>query len=242
VDHFGERTIEVLDTEPDLLGEVAGISAKRLGVIKDSWSQQRSVREIALFLQDHGISVALAGRLHRKYGEDAIAIVRADPYKLARDIEGIGFRTADSIGKRLGISPRSVSRYVAGLRHVLSEGVDEGHVFLERTELFRRAAQLLSAPVAELEPALLESLQHSDTVLDAERVYLAPFYRAEVGVAQMIRDLNGTPSSLTLDRHFNVAEAVATAAEAQGLSLAQKQIEAVELALRGDGGAPAPPA
>src|SRR5450759_214653 len=81
VDHFGERTIEVLDTEPDLLGEVAGISAKRLDTIKDSWSQQRSVREIALFLQDHGISVALAGRLHSKYGEDAIAIVRADPYK-----------------------------------------------------------------------------------------------------------------------------------------------------------------
>ena len=114
---------------------------------------------------------------------------------------------------------------------MLSESADEGHVFLERTELFRRASQLLSAPVPELEPALLESLQHADTVLDADRVYLAPFYRAEVGVAQMIRDLNGTPSSLTLDRNFNVAEAVATAADMQGLSLAQKQIEAVELAL-----------
>jgi exodeoxyribonuclease V alpha subunit len=231
VDHFGERTIEVLDTEPDLLREVAGISAKRLEVIKGSWSQQRSVREIALFLQDHRISVALAGRLHSKYGDDAIAIVQADPYKLARDIEGIGFRTADSIGRSLGISPRSVSRYVAGLRHVLSEGADEGHVFLERAELFRRASQLLSAPVPELEPALLESLQHADTILDADRVYLAPFYRAEAGAAQMIRDLNSTPSSLTLDRRFNVAEAVATAAAAQGLLLAQKQIEAVELAL-----------
>jgi exodeoxyribonuclease V alpha subunit len=231
VDRFGERTIEVLDTEPELLGEVAGISAKRLEVIKGSWSEQRSVREIALFLQDHRISVALAGRLHSKYGDDAIAIVRADPYKLARDIEGIGFRTADSIGKSLGISPRSVSRYVAGLRHVLSEGVDEGHVFLERTELFRRASQLLSAPVSEIEPALLESLQHADTVLDTDRVYLAPFYRAEAGVAQMIRDLNGTPSTLTLDRTFNVSEVVERAAEAQGLSLAQKQVEAVELAL-----------
>lgn len=231
VDHFGERTIEVLDTEPELLGDVPGISAKRLDVIKESWSQQRSVREIALFLQDHGISVALAGKLHSKYGEDAVAVVRADPYKLVRDIDGIGFRTADSIGKRLGISPRSVSRYVAGLKHVLNESVDEGHVYLERTELFRRASQLLSAPVPELEPALLESLQHADTVLDADRVYLAPFYRAEAGVAQMIRDLNSTPSALTLDRSFNVTEAVASAADTQGLALAQKQIEAVELAL-----------
>ena len=79
VDHFGERTIQVLDSEPDLLCEVAGISAKRLEVIKDSWSQQRNVREIALFLQDHGISLALASRLHSKYGDDAIAIVQADP-------------------------------------------------------------------------------------------------------------------------------------------------------------------
>jgi exodeoxyribonuclease V alpha subunit len=231
VEHFGERTIEVLDEEPELLRAVAGISAKRLDVIKDAWSQQRRVREIALFLQDHGISVALAARLHSKYGDDAIAVVTADPYKLARDIRGIGFRTADDIGKRIGVSPRSLSRYVAGLRHVLSEGVDEGHVFLPREELFRRASQLLAAPITELEPALLESLQHADTVLDGDRVYLAPFYRAEVGVAQMIRDLNSTPSSLTLDRRFKVEEAVAAAAAAQGLSLAQKQIEAVEQAL-----------
>jgi exodeoxyribonuclease V alpha subunit len=231
VDHFGDRTIEVLDAEPELLRDVAGISAKRLEVIKESWSQQRKVREIALFLQDHGISVALAGPLHGKYGDDAIAIVTADPYKLARDIRGIGFRTADDIGKRIGISPRSLSRYVAGLRHVLSEGADEGHVFLPRTELFRRASRLLAAPIAELEPALLESLQHADTVLDSDRVYLAPFYRAEVGVAQMLRDLNSNPSSLTLDRRFKVEDAVAAAAEAQGLALAKKQIEAVQQAL-----------
>jgi exodeoxyribonuclease V alpha subunit len=232
VEHFGGKTIEVLDSEPELLRSVAGISAKRLEVIKDSWSQQRKVREIALFLQDHGISVALAGALHSKYGDDAIAIVMADPYKLARDIRGIGFRTADDIGKRIGVSPRSLSRYVAGLRHVLSEAADEGHVFLPRTELFRRASQLLTVAIPELEPALLESLQHADTVLDSDRVYLAPFFRAESGAAQMIRELNSTPSSLTLDRRFQVEDAVATAAGAQGLALASKQIEAVVQALR----------
>lgn len=231
VDHFGDRTIEVLDTEPELLQEVAGISAKRLDIIKASWSQERTVRAIALFLQDHGISVALAARLHSKYGDHAIAIVTDDPYKLARDIRGIGFRTADDIGKRVGVSPRSLSRYVAGLRHVLSEGADEGHVFLLRAELFRRASQLLSAPVPELEPALLDSLQHADTVLEGERVYLAPFHRAELGSSQMILELNSTPSSLTLDRRFKVEEAVSAAAAGQGLALAQKQIEAVRQAL-----------
>lgn len=232
VEHFGERTIEVLDGEPDLLREVAGISAKRLEVIKGSWSQHRAVREIALFLQDHGISVALASRLHERYGSEAVGVITADPYKLARDVRGIGFRTADQIGRRIGISPRSQSRYVAGLRHVLSEGADEGHVFLPREEMYRRAAQLLAAPIPELEPALLESLQHGDTVLEGERVYLAPFYRAEVGAAQMLRELDTTPSALTLDRRFDLARAVEDAAAAQGLLLAERQIEAVEQALR----------
>jgi exodeoxyribonuclease V alpha subunit len=232
VEHFAERTIQVLDEEPDLLRHVAGISSKRMKVIADSWSQQRKVRQLALFLQDHGISVALANRIYAAYGDEATATITEDPYRLAHDIHGIGFRTADDVARRLGISPRSMSRYVAGLKYVLSQAADEGHVFLSRPQVLRRGSELLTASAAELEPALLESLRRGDSVLEDDRVYLAPFHRAETGVASSLQEIMSTPSSLTLDRRFDPAGAVAVAAAEQGLVLADRQLEAVEQALR----------
>ncbi len=231
VDHFGDRTLEVLDSESHRLGEVAGITEKRMDVIVESWAQHRSIRDLSMFLQEHGISLALATRLHKKYGDTAISVLSADPYSLARDIEGIGFRKADAIGRKLGISPRSISRYSAGLRHVLSEAADEGHVFLPLNELYTRAAELLDTSIPLLEPALLESVQRSDTVLENERVYLAAFHRAEVGVADELQRLAMTASSLSLDRTFDSAAVTAAAAGAQGLELAEKQLEAVQQAL-----------
>jgi exodeoxyribonuclease V alpha subunit len=231
VQQFGERTLAVLDGESHLLVEVAGITERRREVITQSWMEHRAIRELSLFLQEHGISLGLAARLHKKYGNNAISAISSDPYSLARDVEGIGFRTADAIGKKLGIPATSLSRYIAGIRHVLSEAADEGHVFLLSEELYYRASRLLEASRPVLEPALLESLSRGDTVKEGDRVYLAAFHRAESGVARSLQEIGATPSPLTLDRSFDAAAATRAAAESQGLELARKQVEAVELSL-----------
>ncbi len=232
VDAFGDNTIVTLDETPELLTQIPGINERRLDVIKQSWSEQKRVRELSMFLQEHGMSVALARRIFRAYGETARDVIYRDPYRLAHDIQGVGFLTADLLARRLGVSPDSQSRYVAGLHFALSESTGEGHVFLSRPELLRRAVKVLNAPTRELEPALLELLRRGDAVIEGDHVYLAAFHRAETGVATAIEQIRATPSSLTLDRRFDPSEAIRRAGEKQGLTLATKQVEAAEQALR----------
>ena len=147
-------------------------------------------------------------------------------------MHGIGFITADALARQLGIPRDSLSRRVAGLRYVLSESADDGHLFLPRAELLQRSVKVLSARAEELEPALLELLRRGDAVLDGEQVYLAPFFRAESGGARMLNQIQSTPSALTLDPRFSPADVVATAAGREGIVLAEKQLVAAEMALR----------
>jgi exodeoxyribonuclease V alpha subunit len=232
VERFGEDSLAVLDQEPDRLRQVAGISARRLEIIKSSWDEQKRIRDLSMFLQEHGLSVALAQRIYEAYGESAPDVIRADPYRLAHEIFGVGFRTADSVASRLGIPKDAPSRYVAGLKYCLSRATEEGHVYLPRAELLQRASKLLQAASPELEPALLELLRRGDAVIDGDDVYLAPFYRAEAGAARMLRELRSTSSTLTLDPRFDPNAAIREAGAAQGLELAAKQILAAEQALR----------
>jgi exodeoxyribonuclease V alpha subunit len=232
VDLFGEQSIEVLDREPDKLRQVAGISAKRVQVISASWEEQKRIRDLSMFLQDCGISVALARRIFEAYGDRAREVITADPYQLAHEIHGIGFLTADALARSMGVPRDSLSRYVAGVRYVLSEATEEGHVFLPRRALLQRAARVLAADPRELEPALLDLLRRRDAVIDDDCVYLAPFYRAESGIARMLDRLKNTPSPLIMDRRFDAAVAVRQAGAEQGLVLAEKQIQAAEQSLR----------
>ena len=232
VEHFGERSIAVLDGEPELLQQVAGISVKRLRVITESWEEQKRVRDLMMFLQTHGISVALARRIYQVYGAEAIAVIERDPFQLAHDVYGVGFRTADAVARQLGMPKHSLSRYVAGLKYTLSLATEDGHVWLPREVLLNRASRLLEARIENLDPALLELLRRGDAILDGEDVYLTPFYRAETGAARLLRSLLSTPSTLTLDRKFDPVTAVRAAGEAQGLVLAAKQVEAAQMALR----------
>lgn len=232
VDHFGEESINVIDQSPELLREVTGISRRRLAVIEESWRIQKQIRDLSMFLQDHGISVGLASRIHAAYGDDAVDVITRDPYRLAHDIHGVGFRTADSVASLLGVPRNSPSRYVAGLRYVLSEATESGHVFLPRSELLTRGTKLLQARRDELEPALLEMLRRGDGVVEGDTVYLTPFYKAEAGAQRLLRRLVETPSPLTLDPRFRPEDEVMKAGESQGLRLAPRQVDAAVQALR----------
>lgn len=231
VDAFGTAAIEILDTNPQLLRQVAGITSKRLKVIIDSWIEQKRIRDLSMFLQAHEISVALAARIYEKYGEDAISTIEQDPYQLARDIHGVGFRTADAVASKLGMSTRSQSRYVAGLLYTLSQAADAGHIYLPKTELLESASKLLTAPQPELEPALLDVLHRGEAIVDGDRIYLAAFHTAEEGAAKALAEVTRTPSALTMNPRFDARAVIARAAEHQGIVLAEKQLVAAEQAL-----------
>jgi exodeoxyribonuclease V alpha subunit len=229
---FGDRIFEILDEEPELLRSVKGVSPRRLSTIKESWERQKNRRGLMMFLQANGLSISFATRIEEVYGSRAMSVIESDPYQLAHDIHGVGFRTADSLARRLGISRDSVSRQLAGLRHVLSEAADDGHVALPKDELLERTSRLLETPSQTLEPALLESARRRDTVVDDDSVYLAAFFTAEAGAADFLAKLRDAPSPLKLDRRFDPHEAVCKAGERQGLELAEKQVLAAEQALR----------
>ena len=197
VEHFGEQTLAVLELEPQRLTEVKGISAAKRDAIVRGWAEQREVRELMLFLQGYSVSPSLAGKIYRQYGKESINTVRENPYALERDITGVGFKTADALALQLGIPRDALPRYMTGLKHVLSEAASaDGHCFLPRDELLTRAAALLEAPLAALEPALAELARDKEVFVEEQRVYLAPFFYAENGTARRLRLLLKAPSPL----------------------------------------------
>src|SRR5579872_4850296 len=125
---FGERTLNVIDESPSFLKEVKGIGARRIQLIRESWREQKAVRDLMVFLQSHGVGTARAVRIYKTYGDQALDTVRADPYRLATDVWGIGFQVADDLARRLGLDPNSVQRARAALRFVLQEASGQGHV------------------------------------------------------------------------------------------------------------------
>ncbi len=167
VAHFGLETLEVIEEEPERLLEAPGVGRKRVAMITQAWAQQRAIKEVMIFLQSHGVSTSLATKIYKQYGDQAIPIVRQHPYRLAQDIYGIGFLTADKIARSLGIPPDAPQRIAAGVEYALNQATDEGHVFLPSRELLVQAAQLLEVTPEQVAQGLL-ALQRED------RVKLAP--------------------------------------------------------------------
>src|SRR5260221_8177811 len=143
---LGEKVFDVIEAEPDRLREVDGIGAVRAGRITDAWSEQKTVREIMLFLHAHGVGTARAVRVFKTYGAEAIQVMSENPYRLARDIPGIGFKTADAIAMRLRIEKAAMIRGRAGISYPLSEAMDEGHFGLPREELGKLSDALREVP------------------------------------------------------------------------------------------------
>ncbi|RME57897.1 MAG: ATP-dependent RecD-like DNA helicase [Caldilineae bacterium] len=167
VAHFGAETLEIIDNEPGRLIEVPGVGKKRVAMIRQAWAEQRAIKEVMIFLQGHGVSTSLATKIYKAYGDNAIEIVRQDPYRLARDIYGIGFLTADKIARSLGIPADSPLRIAAGVEYVLNQATDEGHVYLPSGELVRRAGELLDVGPEPVAAALLR-------LRAGDRIKLAP--------------------------------------------------------------------
>jgi exodeoxyribonuclease V alpha subunit len=154
VDRFGDKTLDIIESSPASLTEVPGIGPSRIKQIQKVWEAQREVREVMLFLQGNGVSSAYATRIYKAYGQEAITIVRNNPYRLAQDIRGIGFKTADKIAQQLGMDPLSPFRAQAALVHTLSELADEGHVFATANQLLAACMQLVDLPEKLLRDAL----------------------------------------------------------------------------------------
>src|SRR5580693_885767 len=215
---FGAATLEVIDHHPERLVEVEGIGPKRSAEIRRAWAEQREVKEVMIFLQSHGISTSYAVRIYRGYGAHAAEIVAQNPYRLATDIRGIGFATADKIAAAMGISRTAPQRIEAGVLHVLEEGADRGHLYLPRSQLVPEAEKLLAVEPAAIVQALTalgasgqvvsEPLSpqpaRGEALPDAEAaVYLPRLHAAETGAAARLRALlaqAALPLEIDLDR------------------------------------------
>ena len=229
---FGERVFDVIESEPGRLREVAGIGPVRAERITAAWAGQKAVREIMMFLHGHGVGTARAVRIFRTYGADAVQVMSENPYRLARDIRGIGFRTADAIAMRLGIGKTAMVRLRAGVAHALTEAMDDGHCGLPAEELRPAAAELLEAPEDLVRTAIGEELAAgnvvADRVGDTPCVFLAGLHRAEHGIADRLHRIAAGP--LPWPR-IDADKALPWVEQRVGLELAPSQIGAIRLAL-----------
>jgi exodeoxyribonuclease V alpha subunit len=168
VEHFGEQTLAIIEQQPERLSEVKGISAKDREQIAQSWAEQSEIKELHLFLQSHDVSMNLATRIYKQYGQESIKVVRENPYQLAQDVYGIGFRTADEIAVKLGLPRDSIPRIVTGLTYVLAQAAnDDGHCFLPENELMRRASEILQAPYELISIAIEQLCGERDVFVES---------------------------------------------------------------------------
>src|SRR6202051_3722374 len=187
---FGEKVFDVIEATPDRLREIDGIGPVRAASILAAWAEQKAVREIMVFLHSHGVGTARAVRIFRTYGADAIQVMTENPYRLARDIRGIGFKTADAIAMKLGIEKTAMVRVRAGISYALTEAMDEGHCGLPTEELTPLAETLLEVPPGLIRTALDLELGEKTGVADSlgetDCIFLASLYRAEQAIAERL--------------------------------------------------------
>ena len=232
VQAFGEQVFDLIEQEPKRLREVTGIGAKRAARIVAGWAEQKAVREIMLFLHAHGVGTSRAVRIFKTYGQDAIALISENPYRLARDIRGIGFRTADLVAAKLGIEKTATVRVRAGLSFGLAEATGQGHCGLPVAELTRTTAALIEVEAGLIEAALRLELADGDLVadpVDGEAcVFLAGLYRSEQAIAGRLRALSeGLPPWPAID----AARAIPWVERQTGLALAPSQAAALRRAV-----------
>ena len=184
VEKFGEDTLDVIEENPNALIEVEGIGKVRVERIKTSWQEQKEIKNIMLFLQGYEVSTSHATKIFKTYGSESIQIVKENPYRLADDIWGIGFKTADSIAAKMGIEKDRFIRLRSGILYTLNKLSESGHCYAVREQLMEKAVQLLEVDAPELEITLDEMIRTGDVIKEEEAIYLPPFYFSETGCAK----------------------------------------------------------
>lgn len=207
VQKYGADTFAVIEDNADRLMEIEGIGRKRVRMIAESWERQKEVKNIMLFLQDHGVSTSYAAKIYKQYGNESIEKMKENPYRLADDIWGIGFKTADQIADKLGFDKQSFLRLRSGIMYTLSELSNDGHVYAEKMQLIQAASGLLEAEPEFIVMTMDEMLKKEDLILEKnivrldeggnriEAVYLPPFYYAEIGVSGKLKKLAQAPAA-----------------------------------------------
>ncbi|WP_299653643.1 AAA family ATPase [uncultured Jannaschia sp.] len=233
VKHFGKDVFDIIEATPERLQEVDGIGPRRAERITSAWADQKVIREIMVFLHQHGVGTARAVRIFKTYGTDAVQVMSENPYRLARDIRGIGFRTADLIAERLGIGKTAMIRLRAGISHALSEAMGDGHCGLPVADLTALAVKLLDVPEdligTALDLELADGAVIADSIAGAPSIFLGGLYRAEKAIAERMRRISaGTLPWPEID----AAKALPWIERRTGLTLAESQAEAIRLALR----------
>lgn len=243
VEHFGTDTLDVIETEPRRLIEVPGLGPKRTKMIGAAWEEQKAIKEVMVFLQGVGVSTSIAVRIYKKYGDASISVVRNQPYRLAADVWGIGFLTADRIAQSVGIPHDSPDRVKAGLQYALSQSTDQGHCFLPEEQLIADAVKLLQVDTglvidclaelaAEPEGVVREKVPGGGDGVPVTAVYLVPFHRAEISLAgRLTRLLRTDEDRMPAFGDVDWDKALAWLARRTGVELAPEQQEAVRLAL-----------
>lgn len=242
VGHFGADALRVIEQEPGRLVEVPNLGPKRTGLITAAWEAQKAIKEVMVFLQGVGVSTSLAVRIYKAYGDASVDVVRAEPYRLASEVWGIGFKTADAIATAVGIPRDSPQRVKAGLQFVLSEASGQGHCFLPEADLAAQAVQILQVPAGLMTQCLVELVTEQGVVREqlpgwdgqpgTAAIYLVPFHRAETSLAAGLRALAGAEADrMPAFAGVDWEAALAWLHRRTGAVLAAGQQAAVRLAL-----------
>lgn len=232
VDHFGIQTLDVIDDNPGRLREIPGVGPKKIEAIATCWQEQRAIRSIMIFLQSHKISPALAQKIFKRYGSTSIETLEDDPYRLAKEIHGVGFATADQVASSLGIEKHSPKRVSAGISFSLQQLALQGHTCYPKIPFVVEAANLLDVPEEEVEKEL-ETLLFAEDIIqhqigDVHFVSLPTYYFAEVQIGKRLKSLKNHPSPL---RRVQQDKAIVWVQEKLEIQLAEEQVEAVQKAL-----------
>ena len=228
VRQFGLETIDVIETDIQRLYEVPGIGKKRVEKIRESWEKQKDIKNVMLFLQGYGVSTAYAAKIYRQYGKESIDKVKENPYRLADDIWGIGFKTADSIAAKMGYEKNNLQRCQSDIIYTLNQLANEGHVYAEEEQLVKAALDLLEAEEAPIREALCHMVQTDGLKLEDEAIYLPPFYFAEVGTTNRLLALLRESGQDLFTKKMDVQ----ALSKETGIEYDEVQLQAIEEAIR----------
>jgi exodeoxyribonuclease V alpha subunit len=229
VNTFGIETLEIIESDADRLFEIRGIGKTRVNRVKKSWQEQKEIKNIMLFLQSYGVSTSHATKIFKTYGTDSIHVVKENPYKLADNIWGIGFKTADTIAEKLGVAKDAAIRLRSGLLYSLNKLSEDGHCYAVSNQLFKAAERMLEMTAEKLRPMLEDMAQTGDVIVEDEAIYLPPFYFSEIGVAKKVRNLIETTRRKRIDT-AGVIERLNTPKHG-GITYDEVQLEAIRTAV-----------